>query len=178
MNPVLTPKRKQYPFDLSGVRYKTRSDILKMQQQWNTYEQIENYDDVIFQRFELGLWEKSWYQFPDREEANNYKNGQELHVLRYPHLPANTFSSIRNRTMPDVVIKRPPPTYSQISRDVDTTKAAMPASAATERRTDLEIYSHVSTYNTDHYYKYNFGSDEEKLAYHRAELRIRMSTTR
>ncbi len=80
--------------------------------------------------------------------------------------------------MPDVVIKRPPPTYSQISRDVDTTKAAMPASAATEQRTDLEIYSHVSTYNAGHYYKYNFGSDEEKLAYHRAELRIRMSTTR
>jgi len=177
MDPKLTPQRKQYAFDLSGVRYKTRSDILKMQQQWNIFEQVENYNDVIFQRFELGLWDKPWYQFRDREEANNYKNGQELHILRYAYLPTGTFASISGRLMPDVEVKRSPSNYSQVSRDVITT-AAMPASLATEQRTDLQIYSFVSTYNTDHYYKYNFVSDEERLAYHRAELLLRMSSLR
>ena len=177
MDPKLTPQRAQYAFDLSGVKFKSRSDILKMQQQWNTFEQIENYNDVIFQRFQLGFWDKPWYQYKDHEEVNNYKNGQELHILRYPYLPTGTFASISGRLMPDVEVKRHPPNYSQVSRDVITT-AAIPASLATEQRIDLQIYTFVSSYNSEHHYKYNFVSADENLAYHRAELLLRVSSLR
>ena len=169
--PNLKPLRTQYAFDLSGVKYKSRSDIFRMERQWNTFERVENFNDIIFQRFGLGLRDQTYYRFKDREELNDYRNGQELHILRYPYLPTSTFASISERPMPDVAVIIGAPTDSQIPRGLHYSTPIL-ASVRTENEANLAIYTHVSTYNSAHVYKYNFASDEEKMAYHKAELTV------
>jgi hypothetical protein len=168
-----TPKRTQYFFDLSGVKYKSKSDIMTMQRQWDTFERIENHDDVIYQQFEAGNRSNTYYQFRERAEATDYRNGQELHILRYPNLPASTFDSIRNRPMPNVAIKTPPSYYYNTPTRGVYFSTATTSSEQTSALADLSIYTHVSSYNATHVYKYAFVSNEEQLAYHRAERRIR-----
>ena len=86
-----------------------------MQQQWNVFEQVENYNDVIYQRFELGLRDRTYYTFKNREEINDYRIGQELHILRYPGV---SFTPISNRPMPTVAVIREAPSYSQVPRQL------------------------------------------------------------
>lgn len=169
----MEPLRTQYFFNLSGVRYKSRAELLKMQRQWETFERVENYNDIIYQRFAQGFRDKPYYQFVNREELNDYRNGQELHILRYPTLPAGTFDSISGRPMPDVPVLTQPPNYSQVSREI-LAPPSITSSERTEKTADMSIYMHVSTYNSAHVYKYIFQSNEEKMAYHRAERLIRM----
>lgn len=170
-----TPLRTQYIFDLSGVKYKSRTELLNMQRQWETFERIENYNDVIFQRFQLGLRDKPYWQFRNREEMNDYRLGQLNHIQRYSYLPPSTFDSISSRPMPDVAVIRQPPNYSQVSRDILAPPPIL-ASELIEREGDLVIYMHVSTFNSAHKYKYAFTSNEEQLAYHRAERLVLMGT--
>lgn len=170
-----TPLRTQYFFDLSGVRGKSRGDILAMQRQWETFERIENYNDIIYQRLEQGYRDKTYYQFRDRSELNDYRNGQEMHVLRYPSASTGTFASISDRPMPDVEVKTRAPNYSMgIERGL-LYSTSISASEMLEMQADMTIYTHVSSFNATHVFKYNFPSDEEKMAYHRAERRIRMA---
>ena len=170
-----TYPRTQYPFDLSGVKFKSRSDILRMQRQWETFERVENYNDAVYQKLLTGDRSTPYYFFKDNEELKDYRNGQELHVLRYPTLPAGTFAPISSRPMPDVAITARPPEYSMSTppRGI-MLSTAITASETTTAMMDMTIYSHVSSYNGTHVFKYIFTSDEEKMAYHRAERRVRM----
>ena len=176
--PTYTPLRTQYVFDLSGVKSKPYGTILAMQRQWDTFERVENYDDVVYQMFQTGDRSKTYHAFGSREELTEYRSGQELHILRYPWLPIRTFASIRDRPMPDVAITARPPTYS-----MGTTPRGLMLSTpitASERLTmevDMTVYMQVSTFNATHVFQYNFPSDDEKMAYHRAERRIRMGGT-
>jgi hypothetical protein len=171
-----SPLRIQYPFDLSGVKFKSRSDILTMQRQWNMFESVENYNDIIYQRFSVGDRSKSYYQFRDRAELNDYRVGQILHINRYPNLPSGTFESISLRALPDVPVKIGPSNYTLLPpRDIPQT-AAIPSSVKTTEDSDIAIYTHVSTFNSEHYFKYNFVSDEERIAYHRAERLVLTNT--
>lgn len=167
--------RTQYAFDLSGVKFKSRSDILKMQRQWETFERVENYNDAVYQKLLTGDRSTPYYFFRDNEELKDYRNGQELHVLRYPTLPSGTFASISSRPMPDVAIVARPPEYSMSTapRGVALSTATT-ASETTTATMDMTIYTYVSSYNGSHVFKYSFASDDEKMAYHRAERRIRM----
>ena len=170
-----TPQRTQYLFDLSGVKYKSRSDILTMQRQWDTFERVENYNDVIYQRFAVGNRGLTYYQFRDRAEMNDYRVGQQLHEQRYPTLPCGTFAPISTRAMPEVPVLVSAPNYTYFPpRNLGLT-AAVPASALTTTVGDMAIYTYVSSFNASHYFKYNFISDEERLAYYRAERLVRMS---
>ena len=171
----IQPLRTQYVYDLSGVRSKSMSDIIRMRTQWETFERVENYNDIIYQRLKLGNREKMYYQYKDREEANDYKNGQQLHIARYPNLPPSTFNSISNKPMPNVVFSTPPPYVSQTIKQNSDFSNSVPSSEQTSNKSDLTIYQHVSTYNSVHTYKYIFPSNEEQLAYHRAERLIVLS---
>jgi hypothetical protein len=168
-----TPQRKQYPYpeDLRNKRYKSKADLFRLQQQWDTFERIENYDDIIFQRVQDGLRDQSFYQFRTNAESKEYRAGQELHVLQYPDLPASTFAPVRERPFPTTEAKTPLPVEYQVSRYILPT-GAISAEEFTQIRSDNEIYMYVSTYNSVHTYKYNFVSDEEKQSYQRAERRI------
>jgi hypothetical protein len=172
------PKRVQYFFDTTGIKYKSRADILKMQRQWETFERIENFNDVIYQRLEMGLRDRMYYQFRNREELTDYRMGQELHVLRYPTLPSSAFSSISERPMPDVEFTTAAPLEIATTADrALSIPVATSASELTATQTDMAIYVYVSTFNATHVMNYPFVSNEEKLAYHRAERRILDPTT-
>jgi hypothetical protein len=166
------PQRTQYIFDSKGIRGKSRSDILTMQRQWDTFERIENYNDVVYQRLQQGLRDRMYYQFRDRSELNDYRIGQELHVRRYPDLPVGTFASISDRPMPTVEVLTKAPNYSMGVEKGLLFSTSISASERMEVMSDLAIYSQVSTFNATHVFKYNFPSDEEKMAYLRAERRI------
>lgn len=170
---MTTPLRTQYIFDLSGVKYKTRADVFRLQRQWETFERVENYNDVVYQKIVAGDRGTLYYQFRSRDELLDYRNGQELHVLRYPVLgAAGEFNSISNRAMPNVPVTTKAPEYTMAPSRGINFSTSITASERVAMNNDLTIYAHVSTYNSQHYFKYIFPSDEEKLAYHRAELRL------
>jgi hypothetical protein len=169
------PLRTQYAFDLSGVKYKSRIDILTMQRQWETFERVENYNDVIYQRFSVGDRSQTYYQFRDSTERNDYRIGQMLHMNRYPLLPSSTFDSISLRAMPNVAVRVAAPNYTISPMPLAYIPGAKPESITTDNTADVTIYTYVSTYNSDHVYKYNFISDEERLAYHRGERLVRLA---
>lgn len=164
------PQRTQYPFSMS-TRYKSKSEILKLETQWETFERVENYNDVIYQRVQNGLRDLTFYQFLSNQEYKDYKAGQELHVLAMPTLPPATFLSISEKPLPTTPSKTALPYYHNIDR-VIRPRPSISAEELVQRRGDLEIYTYVSTFNTAHVYKYNFVSDEEKMAYYRAEKRL------
>jgi hypothetical protein len=168
--------RTQYPFDLSGVKFKSRSDILAMQRQWETYERVENYNDIIYQRFAAGDRSQTYYQFKDQVERSDYRLGMQLHMNRYPWLPAGTFDSISGRPMPDVAVRVAAPNYTISPMPLAPIPGAMPESVATDNTADITIYTYVSSFNAAHYFQYNFISDEERLAYHRGERLVRMAS--
>jgi hypothetical protein len=168
-----TPLRTQYIFDSSGYKYKTRADLLRLQRQWETFERVENYNDIVYQKIATGDRGTLYYQFRTHEEYTDYRNGQELHVLKFPTLPTGTFASISERPMPDVPVIVKAPVYTMAPA---TDAKSVPASVAAAATNDMTIYMYVSSYNVAHVYKYNFVSDDERLAYHRAERRILTST--
>ena len=162
--------RKQYPFDLSGVKYKSRSETLTLQRQWETFERIENFNNIIFQRLSVGLRDQTYYQYRTSEEMNDYRTGQKNHILRYPWLPSSTFDSISLQNVPYVsTFLTAPPNYTiGMTRGV-VFSTSMTSGEYMGQQSDMAVYVHVSTYNSQHKYQYIFPSNEEKMAYHRAE---------
>lgn len=164
-------RRTQYCFDLSGVHCKSRKDILVMQRQWDSFERVENYNDVVYQRINAGYRDRFFYQFINRQELSDYKNGQQLHMLRYPWLPSGTFDSISEKPFSSVPVIVSVPIYAQTPKNI-LFSTSITASEKTEQQSDRAIYMHISTYNSEHMYKYIFTSAEERVAYHRAERQI------
>jgi len=144
-----------------------------MQRQWETFERIENYNDVIYQRFATGDRSQTYYQFRDQAEKNDYRVGMILHINRYPWLPASTFDPISGRPMPNVAVRSAAPNYTISPMPLAPTRTPMLESVATDNMADMTIYTYVSSFNSVHYFKYNFVSDEERIAYHRGERLVR-----
>lgn len=171
-NYIFSPTRLQFCFDLSGVKYKSRQQVMDLQRTWETFERIENDNNIIFQRLSVGLRDKMFYQFRTREELNDYRTGQTNHILRYPWLPPSIFDSISIQSVPYITPLNSPPNHSLTMNRGALFSTAMTASDYLAQQADLTIYTHVSSYNSVHTYKYIFPSNEEKLAYHRAELMV------
>jgi len=165
-----TVKRTQYPFDSSGLRCKSQKDIIVMRRQWETFEKVENYNDIIYQRIQDGLRDQIFYQFADRGELSDYNNGQQLHMLKYPTI-ACSFDSISMSSIGQYPILVPAPNIMGVPRCIHMS-TAISASEKTALDGDMATYMFVSSYNSAHTYKYIFTSAEERLAYHRAERSV------
>ena len=165
----MATKRTQYPFDIPGLRSKSQSEMFRLRRQWDTFEKVENYNYNIYAQLLQGNRSMMYYQFLDKEELNDYKHGQQLHMLRYPDV---SFQSISDQVLPDIVLGSPAPYVSNTSKQSANAIAATLASEHTMLQNDMTIYTHVSSYNAVHRYKYIFPSNEEKSAYHRAEQKI------
>lgn len=164
--------RIQYPYDLSGVKYLTKSDLLTRQRQWNTYEQVENSNYNLYQSFLSGNFGQSWYQFRANNEVSDYRVGQQLHTVRYSNLPAVYFQSISLAPLPICTNGTAPIPFSQVPKQTNSAPA-MTEGEKTENNGDMAIYIQVSSYNVLHStFTYQFTSNEEQLAYHRAEFRL------
>ena len=99
---TFSPTRTAYAFDLSGIKYRSRAETLKLQRQWETFEKVENFNNVIFQRLSLGIRNEGYYQYSTSEEQNDYRTGQQNHIQRYPSLPPSIFDSISLQEVPAV----------------------------------------------------------------------------
>ena len=163
----IAPQRKQWPYDSSGNRSKSMSDIMRIRRQWETFERVENYNDIIYQKLVTGNRSELYYQFYTNEELNDYRNGQQLHALKYPTV---SFKSISD-SYPNAMFNGPAPYVSQPIKQNASFGESISSSEKTEQRTDLAIYMHASTYNSEHTVQYIFPSNEEKMAYGRAEQR-------
>ena len=163
------PLRTQYFFDLSGIKYKSRNEVNTLRDQWNIFERVENYNDIVYQRLSRGDKGVLFYQFADREEMIKYRRGQLQHISRYPWLSSSTFVSISTQPLPAVATVVPTPTYI---RSVPLGGNAMLSSEYATQQNEANIYRHVSTYNATHAYKYAFTNQEEQLAYTRFAQRV------
>ncbi len=182
---TLVPQRTQYPFAgltneqqmrLIGIN-QPLSKRLQIQEQWNTFERIENYNDIIYQKYQTGNRGDMYYQFLRNQEYNDYNAGQLLHVLAYPNLPVSTFQPIQDRPLPEVPIIGSLPIETNVPR-FTLNRAVPTASEQAAFRADMEVYAYVSTFNAYHTLKYTFVDDVEKNAYERIELYMNAIPTR
>lgn len=162
------PARTQYAFESSGYKSKSMSDIMRFRRQWETFERVENYNFNIYQQLLVGNRSELYYQFTTSEELNDYRNGQQLHSLKFPQI---SFKSISD-SYPNTSFEGPAPYVSQPIKQNASFLKAIPSSDKTEQVNDLAIYVYASTFNAGHTVQYNFPSNEEKLAYKRAEQKI------
>jgi hypothetical protein len=167
----MQPNRTQYPFSDVNIRYKSKNETLIMQNQWDTFERVENYDDVIYQLYETGDRSKTFYLFASDAEFKAYNAGQLLHITTYPNLAPSTFVSIRERPFPNVPIKTTLPYWTGVERFI-VNNVVPTASEIALQQADLEVYAGVSTYNVAHVLKYQFVDADEKAAYDRAMLKL------
>lgn len=164
--------RTEYVYDLSGVKYRTKSDLLTLQRQWNTYEKVENYNFKIYLKFLGGDFAQTWYQFANNTEVSDYRVGQQLHVNRYPNLPSAIFQSISLAPLPICTNGSGPPIFKQTVAQI-VSQPTLTEGQKTENNADMAIYVQVSSFNILHStFTYQFGSNEEQLAYYRAQRRL------
>lgn len=183
-NPYIYPR---VPFDCDlSIKCKSQAEILTMKRQWDTFERIESYNDIIYNRFCQGLRDKPYYQFKDMSEKNDYSIGQMLHTNKYPYITTDpristidgvkvtTLAQISGRQIPNVEIIAGPQSYSQVPKTIIPTSSIMTSAEYLAQQAENTIYAHVSTYNGTHKYKYAFTTEDEKLMYLRAERRSRL----
>lgn len=163
---MYTPKRTQFFFDLSGVKCKTGGDIIRLRQAWETFENVENNDDIVYQKISSGIRSQLFYQYKNREEMNYYKIGQNLHEQRYPGVD---FTPIRDLPFPNVPSITGIPTVNGPPKICGPFQNTITSSERLGAINDMNTYIYISSYNSLHAYKYTFKSDDEKLAYQRAE---------
>jgi len=164
--------RTEYVYDLSGVKYRTKSDLLTLQRQWNTFEKVENYNFKIYLQFLSGDFRQTWYQFNNNTEVADYRVGQQLHVNRYPNLPPAIFQSISLAPLPICTNGSGPPTFKQTPAQI-VSVPPITEGEKIENNADMAIYVQVSSYNILHStFTYQFTSNEEQLSYYRAERRL------
>jgi len=170
----LTPKRTQYCVQLSNIKFRTPMQTAMLTRQWETFERVENYNDVVYQQLQKGNRGTLYYQFSNMTEQRDYTAGQTLHLNYYTALPASTFAPISSRPMPDgpVLIKAP-----QCTPMAPIVASAAAASATTMAAADMAIHCVVSSFNATHTYQYNFPSAEEQMAYRRAAQALDAATT-
>jgi len=161
----------QSAYDLSGVKYKTKSDILTLQRQWDTFNRVQAINFAIYLNILNGGF-PNWYVFASNQEASDFRVGQQLHTIRYPYISPVFFQSISLLPIPTSSYTTGPPRFSQVPSQI-VSPAPISESQKTENNADTAIYVQVSTFNVLHStFTYQFQSNEEQLAYHRAERRI------
>lgn len=163
----------QTPYDLSGVKYKTKSDILTLQRQWNTFNRVQAINFSIYLKIIRGQ-PLNWYVFVNNQEATDYRNGQQLHTIRYPYIPPAFFQSISIAPIPTSSFVTGPPRFSQVPPQINSVPP-ITESQKTENNSDVSIFRFVSSYNVLHStFTYQFQSNEEQMAYYRG---LRLATT-
>ena len=156
----------QSPYDLSGVKYKTKSDILTLQRQWDTFNRVQAINFSIYLKILKGE-PLNWYVFVNNQEATDYRNGQQLHTLRYPYIPPAFFQPISIAPIPTSSFVTGPPRFSQVPPQINSVPP-ITESQKTENNSDVSIYRFVSSYNVLHStFTYQFQSNEEQMDYNR-----------
>ena len=161
--------RTQYPFSASYYRYKTRSEIEILRRQWETFERVENYNFAVRARMNSGFFDQRFYTFLSNSELMDYRRGQALHIAQFPTVDFTSESEkfVQQSTIYVGVAyeTREAPRGTYFSTSISDSERI-------KLQADMNIYMNVSTFNSTHVYKWVFSSDEERLAYERASLRL------
>jgi hypothetical protein len=161
--------RTQYPFSASFYKYKTMGEIEILRRQWETFERVENYNFAIRARMNTGYFDQKWYTFGSNSELLDYRRGRSLHIAQYPTID---FTSENEKFVQQSTIYvgvkyeiREAPRGTYFSTSISDSERM-------KNQSDLATYIAVSTFNATHVYKWVFNSDEERLGYERASLRL------
>lgn len=161
--------RTAYPFFASYYRYKTRSEIEILRRQWDTFESVENFNNLIRARMNSGYFDKKWYTFISNSERLDYRRGQALHIAQFPTIDFTSESEkfVQQSTIIVGVAyeTREAPRGTYFSTSISDSERI-------KNQNDLNTYISVSTFNGTHVYKWAFSSNEERLSYERASLRL------
>ena len=91
--PPLVPDRStfSYPRTATANRYISNQESIANQNNWNTFEAIENTNSAILKQLAntvpkvgSGINERVWHQFTDDAEKTAYRLGQLAHVAAFP----------------------------------------------------------------------------------------------
>lgn len=168
------PVRVQY--DLSGVFYKSRGEIIKMREAWNSFEQITisnlqtstliGIGDITIAP-SSGDINSPYHFFETMTSRNKFLQGQMLHIERYPYINFSTLST-RPPNLGTNAISGPD-TNSQI-----ITNNVLKASEIINKRKELVNFAGVSTLqaSTNTQQKPYFRSNQDYISYLKGATRI------
>jgi len=163
--------RTQYPFNASWYKYKTPAEINILRRQWNMFEMVENNDFIVRSKMNAGNFGTRWYAFLQASDLTDYNRGRSLHQAQYPTLD---FTPERNKfVQQSTIYTRVGYEFSQPSNGL-LLSTSMTEGERVRKNADLSMYINVSTYNATHVYKWNFGSDEDRLAYEKIALDLKL----
>jgi len=161
--------RTQYPFNSSWYKYKTPAEMNILRRQWNTFEMVENYDFAVRNKMNAGDFGTRWYTFPQASAQIDYNRGRVLHAAQYPTID---FTPEHNKFVQQSTI------YTKVSYETSQPSSGiifstpMRESERIQKNNDTSLYINVSTFNATHYFKWVFSSEDERLAYEKAALRL------
>jgi hypothetical protein len=161
--------RTQYPFNASWYRYKSLSEINILRRQWNMFETVENYDFIVRSKMNAGNFGTRWYTFLQTSDQLDYNRGRVLHCAQYPTID---FTPEHNKFVQQSTI------YVKVSYETSQPSngiifsTSMRESERLQLNNDTTLYTNVSTFNATHYFKWMFSSEDERLAYQKAALRL------
>jgi len=154
--------RTQYPFNASWYKYKTPAEINILRRQWNMFEMVENCDFQIRIQMNAGYFGHRWYTFLQSSDHTDYTRGKMLHEAQYPTVD---FTPERNKfVQQSTIYTKVAYEYSQPSNGL-LLSSAMTEGERIKKNSDTLMYINVSTYNATHVYKWNFSSEDDRLAY-------------
>jgi hypothetical protein len=162
-------------YDLSGVLYKSRDEIVKMREAWNSFEQITVSNLQTSTLIGIGAiniapssgdTNSPYHFFETMASRNKFLRGQMLHIERYPYINFSTLS-----TRPELG------TNAVSGLDINsqvTTNDVLKASEITNERKELANFVRVSTLqaSTNTQKKPYFRSHQDYISYLKGAIRI------
>jgi hypothetical protein len=73
------------PFDISGFYCLPQNVLLSYRENWNTFNRIQSYNIGISTQKAQGATTLYYYQYTSFVEKNAFRQGNFLHVRRYPN---------------------------------------------------------------------------------------------
>lgn len=161
--------RTQYPFQVSWYKYKTSAEINVLRRQWNMFETVENNDYLVRIQMNAGYFATRWYAFLQASDLTDYNRGRSLHQAQFPTID---FTPERNKfVQQSTIYTRVGYEFSQPSNGL-LLSTAMTEGERVKKNADLLLYTQVSTFNSTHMFKWQFTSEEDRLAYEKVALSL------
>ena len=89
--PYVAPFRSTFCYINTTKFYLAQNDIIALRAQWAKFEEVENHDSIVYNRFIKSVPDqtaicndKHWFRFANDNERQVYLKGQAHHIAEYP----------------------------------------------------------------------------------------------
>jgi hypothetical protein len=158
--------RTQYPYSSTYFPRKSNQELITYQRQWNTYENVENFNQSIYNDYVNGIVSRSYYTFNGTQELQDYNAGLLLHRQA---LPTITFTPIGTLPIPPAAQAKfsGVPTFNlRQCGPIPSNRVQLTNAELNEQAKQLTNYTYISTYNFKYPNEpYQFKTLEEMLSY-------------